>query len=436
MNVGRRGFLSLACSAAAAGFANAFAEGAKSPSAGRPWRGWTKGRFQVHFIYTGVAESMFWIMPDGTTMLLDCGDHPALTRGRLSVPVLPDPGRLAGEWIARYVRRVNPNGENVDYMMLSHYHSDHGGCCHWQSSAPRGTYPGSPGERLAKGEHWRSGFGLAAEQLRFRKAIDRAWPTYDDPIPTSAGERVHEHMDKIYKWLKERDGMTVEKFRLGATDQLVPVREPAAATGFSVHNICANGRIVGRDGKVRDLYADLIARTRATWLNENAMSLGVVATYGAFKFYSAGDFSDTIRNADGSRTAIEDVLAEVTDPVQVAKVNHHGHYSMPAKLVKALAARVWVGCVWDTLHMVDPVCARLADRSLYPGDRVICPGVFPASRMKEDVGRPWTGALAPASLDAGHVVLDVPPGGETYSVSYLTAADESMTVMSEMSFRS
>ena len=45
--------------------------GSTHPLVGKPLPPWKPGEFQVHFIYTGVAESMFWIMPDGTTMLLD-----------------------------------------------------------------------------------------------------------------------------------------------------------------------------------------------------------------------------------------------------------------------------------------------------------------------------------------------------------------------------
>ena len=72
------------------------------PLAGKKLPPWKPGEFQVHFIYTGVAESMFWIMPDGTTMLLDCGDHAAWTRGKLAIWILPNGSKNAGEWIARY----------------------------------------------------------------------------------------------------------------------------------------------------------------------------------------------------------------------------------------------------------------------------------------------------------------------------------------------
>ena len=111
-------------------------DGSATAQIGGVWDGWKPGEFQVHFIFTGVGESMFLIFPDATTMLLDCGDHPALTRLELALPVLPNPGRLAGDWGARYVMRVNPNGADVDYMMTTHWHTDHVGSPYWQSARP------------------------------------------------------------------------------------------------------------------------------------------------------------------------------------------------------------------------------------------------------------------------------------------------------------
>ena len=44
--------------------------------------------------------------------------------------------------------------------------------------------------------------------------------------------------------------------------------------------------------------------------------------------------------------------------------------------------------------------------------------------------------LNPSSFDAGHVIVNVEEGGKDYSVTYLTANDESMTVKSVMRFKS
>ena len=71
------------------------------------------------------------------------------------------------------------------------------------------------------------------------------------------------------------------------------------------------------------------------------MSLGLMVQYGAFRYYTAGDFSDRFRRKDGTVCSIEEELAKEVDPVNVAKVNHHGHHSMSLPLVAALRAQVW-----------------------------------------------------------------------------------------------
>ena len=150
----------------------------------RVWRGWEPGEFQAHFIHTGVAESVFFVFPDSTTMLLDCGDQASITRGKFAVPALPGPERLAGEWVARYVRRANPNGAEVDWAVVSHFHSDHVGTPSWQK------FPWFPDEPDRLEGCPRCGFALAAETLRFRRATDRGWPDYDDPMPSACAEEV------------------------------------------------------------------------------------------------------------------------------------------------------------------------------------------------------------------------------------------------------
>ena len=422
----RRDFLktsALAAAAALLDWEDALAAGRRSAAVGKPLKPWKKGEFQVHFIYTGVAESLFLIFPDGTSMLLDCGDLNALARGEKAVPVLPHPGKLASEWIARYVERVNPAGKHVDYMMLSHYHCDHGGTEKFHAGKlQRGG-----------GDYFLSGFSRAAEFLDFDKAIDRCWPTYDDPIPLlDDSTMLLTHMRKFYDYMSKERRMSIEKFRLGATDQIIPLK--GACPGFSVRNICANGRIAYPDGSIRDLYAER-KKSHPERLNENGMSLGMVFSYGPFRFYTAGDFSDNWKLEDGSIFQIEDAMAEVCGPADVAKINHHGCFSMPEKLVSALQSRVWVSCVWSQSHNAAPTLARLSDRNLYPGDRIVCPGVFPARRREKDGKRSFMSDIRRESYEGSHIVLTVPKGGKRYSITYLSAADESMEVKSVLDFK-
>lgn len=400
----------------------AFAEAAKDPLVGKTWPEWKKGHFQLHAIYTGVAESMFLIYPDGTTMLLDCGDHAAIHRGDLAVPVLPGGDRHAGEWIARYVMRVNPAKTAVDYMVLSHFHSDHSGCMVYHA----GVKDGVP----------LSGFGEAMTWLTFKKAVDRGYPNYDDPIPFGSGERLgsKELMDRVYGKLRTRDKLTIEGVRLGATDQYQPTKDKAACNDFQIKNIAGNGKIVMPDGSIRDCYAEYIARRHPRLLNENGMSIGMIVSYGKFKLFTAGDFSDVLVQADGTQHWIEDDLAEAVPHVNVAKVNHHGHKAVTEKLAAALAPRVWLNCVWDQLHNTPDTMERI-DRG-YPGERTYCPGIMPAERRWQDKDAKWMKDVAKESYEGSHVVVDVPPGGETYTVNFIKARDESMTVSGVMHFES
>ena len=52
----------------------------------------------------------------------------------------------------------------------------------------------------------------------------------------------------------------------------------------------------------------------------------------------------------------------------------------------------------------------------------------------EDAGRDYLRDIAPESFEAGHVVLNVASGGSSYTVAYVTADDESMTVRGAYGF--
>ena len=227
--------------------------------------------------------------------------------------------------------------------------------------------------------------------------------------------------------------MKMEKFIVGAKNQVAMRKDAAAYPTFSITNITGNGKILCRNGQIRDLYAEFHNAKR---LNENAMSLGLLVQYGPFRFYTAGDFSDSPKLPDGSRRNIEAELAKELDPVDVAKVNHHAHHSMPTELVAALQARVWTACMWDQLHITADSLARISDRAAYPGPRLIAPGVFSPERRFEDEGKDFVRDIAPEAFDAGHVVLNVAPGGKTYTIAYVTADNESMKVTGAYDFTS
>ena len=159
--------------------------------------------------------------------------------------------------------------------------------------------------------------------------------------------------------------------------------------------------------------------------------------YGKFTMYSAADFSGKRTDEQGREFDLEEMFAPELPPVDVAKINHHGHWTMPALLIRALSARVWTACVWDQLHVVDPVMERLADRSVYPGPRTFYPTVFPEERRRTAGDLPFFRDIAPEVCGLGaHVVITVPPGGETYSVTCIDASNEEMRVLGTHEYRS
>ena len=403
--------------------------GVKSVATPRPAeRAWRKGHYQVHYIYTGRSECMFHIFPDGTSMLLDCGDSMRFYQTPAEVPLPSSPSIRAGEFAAKYILRVNPKGDKVDYLHLSHYHEDHGG---------GERYNGGPLGKSSLGEFNLCGIADAARFLKFDRAVDRAWPGFDDPLDVLKTSRdgTPRQMRALYAHLAETQGTKIERFALGSREQFRP-GDVAAYRDFKVFNLCANGRFVRPDGSVRDLYADRVKAGVKT-LNENGMSCGMIVEYGKFRYYTAGDFSDGWKHADGVRHNIEDALGEAVGRVHVAKLNHHGHHSMYPGLVKALKARVWTNCSLDQQHCTDDTMCRLADRSLYAGARLMLPTYMPLNRPQLPVGRGYLPDVARCVIDQPcHVVLDVPRGGETYTFSCFSATKADNPLMGEFTFRS
>ena len=416
----RRSFLKTAFAAGVSGAAGghpgafaAVADGGRLPA-------WQKGELQVHFLYAGSSESVFMIMPDGTTLLVDVGDYDVGGNWKMRNPIAPLGGRGPGKFVADYVKRVNPSGAKVDYWLLTHWHADHGGC---------ETSYSAREER--DGEIWfKSGLAELIDDISFGRGLDRCWPNRNDPFECAdTSVRQFAHIARTYRWLERHRGLKIEKFRVGADHQIRMLKDPAAYPDFGVLNICGNGVIRTRDGGTRNLYADFVPRGKAdVWRRENGLSCGFVVSYGAFRLFSAGDFQDFWKKDDGTTFQTEDALAAEVGRVDVAKTNHHASDSMTPALVKALAPRVWVTSSVSGYSDWPTTKARLSDRSIYAGDRLLCSTYY---HLKERVAEMGEAAakedVAPESFEPNHVVVTVPPGGRTYTITHL-APDDSFAV--------
>ena len=369
---------------------------------GRPLPKWTHGELDLHFISTGVGENMFYILPDGTTWLNDCGDYCC---DRTMVRPRPSDERLGGEWVARYVARLI-DAKRIDYMTISHWHTDHAG---------------DPKQRSVNAKDGRKvcGAALVAEYFDFDRYLDFEYPATN---LYGTADRSME-MTRAYVDVARRErGLEAEPFRVGALDQIALRHDPKGefASLFHVRNLCANAAVWTGEGEgVRDLAGPSRSGKPVT-VNQNTLSMGVRISYGPFSFYTGGDVSKRIGGID-----CEAAVAQACGPVTVAKTNHHGTPdTMGRDVVAALRPAAWVSCIWHKAQINDTNMRWMSSRELYPGDRVLFPTAVPEQSRKTTEGCAWWRDVAPA----GHVVVRVAPGGASYRIFVLDDTDESMRV--------
>ena len=86
----------------------------------------------IHHINTGRGNVSFIMLPDGTSLVIDCGDmsemHPRIHSER-QAPKVPNNSKTTVQWIADYIFQFHPKRENaiIDYALITHFHDDHFG---------------------------------------------------------------------------------------------------------------------------------------------------------------------------------------------------------------------------------------------------------------------------------------------------------------------
>lgn len=392
---------------------------------GKPYAGWKEGDFDMHFIHTGVTESCFHIFPDGTTALIDAGDHNTENFGKVSwnstrsdaaaCKAMPDRSRRPGEWVARYISRLLPELKTIDYVVASHFHSDHIGS---PKSGLRKTTDRDPNYVI-------SGISHVGEFYRFDTAFDRGYPDYSRPTSSKPSE--WRNLVDFFEYKEKTDGLKREKFEVGALDQ-ISLRKAPGKYDFHSRNLVANGVVWGGEGKENlDLF-EKYPKNKETNKNENTRSMATVFQYGPFRFYTGGDLSGKIADEQGKDVDIEGCVGRVCGPVDVVKTNHHASGdAMFKSFVNAVRARVYVTCCWWKGHVNPGPCSNMCDDSEngYPGPRLLCPTDAHEMNAEWLQKAPWRGKLCERG---GHVVVKAYDGGKKYKVYYLTAKDESMNV--------
>ena len=375
---------------------------------------WRPGEMEIHHIYTGRGESNFMIFPDGTTLLVDAGDWDPKDYPKMC-EALPDSSRRAGAWIARYVERVNPFKERVDYLLISHFHNDHTGDSHNPAPSTTGREP----------DYVLTGIAEVGETIRFGTVFDRGYPDYRYPLPIRDPDV--DNYRAFVKWQKERFDTRQERFEVGRLDQIALLRESERYRGvFSVRNLSANGEIWTGQGEETIRYYDLNPKNLEGYQNENTKSIGLCISYGPFRYYAGGDISGNLLDGAGQSVNLEEKIAEACGRVDVCKANHHAYLdAMTEGFLRSVKARHFVIPVWDYEHIQPSVMSRMVSFRPDSGDKIVFPTNFPKVLRRKYTGEDWMRFVCE---EDGHVVVKVYDGGEYYKIFVLSAMDERMRI--------
>jgi beta-lactamase superfamily II metal-dependent hydrolase len=383
---------------------------AQPPVVGQPLPRWERGTLDIHQINTGTGDAGFYIFPDGTTMLLDAsgtnrtGQRPP----NYDAPLRPDMSQRAGQWVARYIRRVHPEDERgeLDYAALTHFHGDHMGT----------LLPESP--MAASGAYRLTGITDVGDVVRIRTMLDRGWPDYSFPAPS--GSPMMHNYRAFLKWQAEHRGLKGERFQPGRADQIVLRRDPQAYPSFEVRNIAANGHVwTGSGHAVRNRFPDGMVPS------ENNCSLAFRLSYGAFAYFNGGDMAGFLPPSAQAWNEMESAVAWVTGPVDVHDLNHHGTPDgANTFFLSVLRPRIHLLSTYAASQPGPDLLRRLLSERIYPGPRDVfmTNGMWPGRRanmvkLYGEAETDWLeGQFKEMAATQGHVVVRVDAGGGTYRV--------------------
>ena len=387
---------------------------------GKPLPAWTEGTLDMHHINTGRGDSAFYVLPDGTTMLVDAGEMDP-TSERVHSPrnakARPNDSRPPHAWIADYIHQMMPDITGLDYAFLTHFHDDHLGCVTERAAESR------------LGPYKCTGLTGVGDILPFGTLVDRDYPDYNYPMPIDH-PRIVEAMGKnpgyqqvcgtfrnyrrFVEWQRDERGMAVEKFTPGMKDQFVLKRSPNAFPSFEIRNICGNGVVwTGLGTTARQQFPEIEGLPLDEVPDENPVSCGIRMRYGKFTFFNGADIPGLPGLGKPAWWDMETPVAQVVGKVDVAVLNHHGYRDTQNEFyVRTLRPRVWIHQSWSSDQPGQDTLTRLTSTYLYPGPRdLFATEILEATRI----------VFGPAIDRAyrstrGHIVVRVLPGGEAYYV--------------------
>ncbi len=362
---------------------------------------WAEGCLDIHLINSGRGECIFYIMPDGTTLVVDAGETETSST---SVPQKPNANTRPYMTDASYIRHFLPAGKKAfDYFMASHLHIDHIG------DTKMATETSENGYKL-------SGITAIYDEVPFNHLIDRGYPTYkeDKDLPP-VDSRFADDYIKFVKWGTSNKKFDGTRFEVGK-NQIKMLNDAEKYKNFSIFNICGNGNVWVVDnssstgGKVENF-----SKTGG-----NPSSCGIHIHYGKFDYIACGDLVSAPQNAVAN-------YVKATIPIngfEVFKAHHHlsanawGSGMQKNEFAPKVIVNQNFSDYQPDYNLLNSISTGIFDNNTYKWDN----NFFTTnlhSRQQEnypDINQKITGCN-------GHIVVRVAPGGESYYVYVLDDTD-------------
>lgn len=360
---------------------------------------WQEGYMDIHQISTGRGNAAYIIMPDGTTMLVDCGDLGEDDFSQEIMKQKPNSSKSPAEWVAQYIKHfATPLGNDgkIDYAIMTHFHADHIGQFD-QTATSSATKP-----------YLLHGITHLNELLEIDELVDRAYPTYDIPSASAISAANSGFANyKSYVLQRDSDGKKNARFICGTDSQFQLLHDKESYPTFSIRNLAVNKTCWSGSGSS-------VIDWPTTKTDENEYSCAIKITYGKFGYYTGGDLYES---------TYETKIAALAGQCEVAVVNHHGNGSPSEGFARAMTPSVYIIPVWDYYHPQPANLANMLSTTYYPDDRkIFAAGLVESNRVR-------LGSDGEKIEKAGHIMVRVYAGGDTYQVFVLNDDSEEYEII-------
>lgn len=358
---------------------------------------WSEGMLDIHAVNTARGECTFFILPDGTTMVVDAGEFIHQSKNLRNDAQRPNEFTRPADTYANYMRHFSPRKDSIDYFMLSHFHMDHMGQLEPEYSvSPNGNYI-------------ESGLTALYDRMPFRTIIDRAYPDFDAIEVKARSEKSLDNYRKFLECHIKKGNLKAEALKLGSEKQISLQYNPQKYSSCKIKNLCANG-YVWKEGKPFNCY-------EPGEIRENGASCGFLLSYGDFDYLTAGDLN-------GGNTDTQKTLAEaVGKEIEATKSNHH---LSPKTMNEA------------TMAILKPqvmVTQSFYVRTIQPDQEIIQKIATGKTRqyftnIDNSLIETNPEVYKNCAAIGGHVVIRVMPGGKEFYVIMLDDTDNAYRVKS------